>query len=304
MDEVSVIMSTYNAEKNIEKQLDSIFEQQNVNVSVVIRDDKSSDNTINVITKYKKMNPDYDITLIKGTTNYGYAKSFLACLKYAKRADYYAFSDQDDVWKSTKLEKLIFKAKSDNLDIPKLVYSKMQRSDINLRRLNEQIHVLTPKELNKKLVLTQTYNYGAATLINNKLRNLVIRACPIDDSVPHDLWVGILAYWFGKVYYIDEELYYWIRYSSSVTGKGTKSSGINYRVKETLQGKSYPNVAKDLYNNYSDLLTQEDVNFLKLLISYKKNLISKIKLLVDQDFSRSSLKGTVMLKIGILFNWF
>ena len=81
----------------------------------------------------------------------------------------------------------------------------MQRSDKLLRRLDEQIEVLTPSQLTKKIVLTKTFNYGAATVINKEAKNLVCRCWPEVDDLPHDMWAGLLCYWFGKVYYIDEE---------------------------------------------------------------------------------------------------
>lgn len=80
----------------------------------------------------------------------------------------------------------------------KLSYCKMNRCSPDLQRLSEQVNVLPPKRLSKKLVLTQTYNYGAATVINKEARNLVCRCWPEIDNLPHDLWVGLICYWFGK----------------------------------------------------------------------------------------------------------
>lgn len=302
MPKIIVIISTYNGATNIERQLDSIFSQEKVEVSVLIRDDNSTDNTVDIIKKYILEHANFNIKLILGE-NIGYAKSFWLGLKNSDKADYYAFSDQDDVWKKDKLFKCIDMIREDK-SIPQLSYCKMQRSDKQLNRLNEQVEILRKEKLTKKLTLIKTYNYGAATVINNSAKELVCRVWPDIDDLPHDMWIGTLCYWFGKVYYIDEELYYWIRYDTSVTGEGTKSTGIKYRLNKTLQRKSYPNICNYILKNYSDLLTENDSKFLKLVHNYKKNFLCKTKLLFDKNFKRTTICGTVALKLGILFNWY
>lgn len=302
MKTVTVIISTYNGAKHIERQLDSIFAQINVEINVLIRDDCSSDNTIQKIEQYINNHPGRQIRLIIGD-NVGFAKSFWLGLRMCDDSDYYAFSDQDDVWKPEKLISCI-EVMRDASEIPQLTYCKMQRSDEKLNRLEEQVNILKPEQLTKKLVLTQTYSYGAATVINKSAKNLVCRIWPDVEDLPHDMWVGVLCYWFGKVYYVDEELYYWIRYSTSVTGEGTKRTGIKYRLQQSLKKKSYPNVSEELLMHYNDLLEQEDVDFLNKIKNYKKNFGDKISLLIDKNFRRTTFWGTASLKLGIFLNWY
>ena len=299
---VAVIMSTYNGSKNICRQLDSIFNQKGVNVFAVIRDDGSKDDTVDILKEYIKKTGNR-IFIIIGK-NEGYAKSFWDALYLAGDADYYAFSDQDDVWKEEKLIRTINPMEKDNYLGPKLSYCKMQRSDEKLNRLKEQVKILKPVDLSKKLCLTQTFNYGASTVFNNEARDLICRYWPKKTDVPHDLWAGILCYWFGKIFYVDQELYYWIRYNTSVTGDGTKKSGKIYRIKESLKKKSYPNIADDLLREYGDLISHDDSVFLQSIIDYHTSYRSKIKLLYDTELKRDKFTGTIALKFGILFNWF
>ena len=303
MKTVAVIMSTYKGALHICRQLDSIFKQSGVQVRVFIRDDHSPDNTVEVVEKYRHAHSDRKIEYIVGD-NEGYAKSFWDALCMAGDADYYAFSDQDDIWKQDKLFKLILPMENSKFYGPKLAYCKMQRSDENKVRLNEQVKILKPKDLSKKLCLTQTYNYGAATVFNKSAKDLICRTWPDRKDVPHDLWAGLLCYWFGKVFYVDEELYYWIRYGTSVTGEGTKKSGRLYRIKETLKGLSYPNVADNLLKSYDDLLIAEDREFLRRISTYKESPKSKVRLLLDPSFKRHTFVGSIILKAGIFFNWF
>lgn len=302
MKKVVVIISTYNGEKTITRQLDSIFNQVDVSVEVLIRDDNSTDSTVDTIKKYIEVNPHCKIHIIEGN-NVGFAKSFWLALKRSGDADYFAFSDQDDVWKSDKLIQCI-KAMRSEENVPQLSYCKMQRSDIHLNRLSDQIKIVKPDDLTKKIALTTTYNYGAATVINRCAKELVCRTWPKADNVPHDLWIGCLCYWFGYIHFVDKELYYWIRYENSVTGEGTKKSGIMYRLRETLRKKSYPNFSYTILSNYHDLLSKDDYIYLQRIANYKHNLLDKIYLLCDFGFKRLNPLGTISLKIGILFNWF
>ncbi len=300
---VAVIISTYKSGKRLVGQLDSIFSQEGVDVAVFIRDDSSPDNTIEIIEEYKLKHQDVKLSYIVGK-NKGYAKSFIEALNWVGDADYYAFSDQDDIWKKDKLIKTILPMEKDESLQPKLAYCNMQRSNEKLQSLDEQIKILKPEELTKKLVLTQTYNYGAATVFNKAAKILACRCKPKGYDIPHDYWLGLLCFWFGKVYYVDEKLYYWIRYSTSVSGEGTKKSGRKHRFQECLKGKSYPNVAKELLTYYSDLLQREDKAFLNDIVGYKKNVKKKLKLLLDSSFIRNKKSGTIMLKLGILMNWY
>ena len=91
---VNVLISTYNGEKYIKDQIDSILGQTYPNIRIYVRDDGSSDNTCNILKEYEKAGK---IVLFRGD-NVKWGKSFLTLLKKAETGSYWAFSDQDDVW--------------------------------------------------------------------------------------------------------------------------------------------------------------------------------------------------------------
>ena len=99
---ILVIMSTYNGEKYVSEQIESILGQKNVEVTLVIRDDGSKDGTPTIIKEYVER--DNRIVPIYGD-NIGFRKSFFGTLiqSFQEKYDYYAFSDQDDVWLPDKL---------------------------------------------------------------------------------------------------------------------------------------------------------------------------------------------------------
>ena len=100
---VNILMSTYNGEKYIEEQIQSILNQEEVIIKLYIRDDGSTDNTVKIIESFNKEN----IVLFK-MSNIGWKKSSLELTKLVEYHDdeYYAFSDQDDVWKKIKFQLL------------------------------------------------------------------------------------------------------------------------------------------------------------------------------------------------------
>ena len=115
--EIAIFLSTYNGSRYLKKQLDSIANQTYIDlIHLYIRDDGSSDSTLDIISKYScKMN----ITVILGD-NVGPAKSFWELFTNKDiMADYYAFCDQDDIWDKDKVEKGV-KALNDSIGLPML----------------------------------------------------------------------------------------------------------------------------------------------------------------------------------------
>lgn len=106
METVCVMMSTYNGEKFLERQIDSILDQKEVNIELIIRDDGSNDATCKIIQKYIEKHKNIQVYF---GINLGYERSFFDLMLKAGEYKYYAFSDQDDVWDDFKLKKAIEK---------------------------------------------------------------------------------------------------------------------------------------------------------------------------------------------------
>ncbi|HOV15546.1 MAG TPA: glycosyltransferase, partial [Spirochaetota bacterium] len=122
---INILMSTYNGEKYLKEQLDSLLNQTYKNIKIYIRDDGSSDNTLNILKEYNKENK---INLFVGE-NIGFVKSFFWLIKNSDNADYYSFSDQDDVWFPGKLEKAINLLNKYDSQIPTLYFSNFDYYD-------------------------------------------------------------------------------------------------------------------------------------------------------------------------------
>ena len=99
MKKIIVLMSTYNGEKYLQVQLDSILSQENVDLELLVRDDGSTDSTKTILERYQS---EGKLTWYSGK-NKKPAYSFFDLLGKCKDADYYAFADQDDFWHEDKL---------------------------------------------------------------------------------------------------------------------------------------------------------------------------------------------------------
>ena len=93
MDKVVILMSTYNGGRYLENQIESLLNQDGVEVEILARDDGSKDRTLKILEEYKEAKSNFNFYIGK---NLGPAGSFLDLMKHAPEADFYALCDQDD----------------------------------------------------------------------------------------------------------------------------------------------------------------------------------------------------------------
>lgn len=301
MSRVQVVMSAYNGEKHIIRQLESIMSQVGVEVSVIVRDDGSLDHTVEILKAYKEKHG--KLSIIEGK-NIGWRKSFLQGLKNAENADYYAFSDQDDVWTNDKLYKCVELLKNErNSSVPVMVHCNRYSCDEKLTPFETQ-SMKVPRPLNKKNAITQEFAQGCTIVMNEAARRLVTRIEP-DKKASHDFWTGLICYYFGKVYYLDERLIYHIRYDESASFAGDIKGGQKNRLKKMFSGENvYYNPANDLLRGYGDLLTEDDKLFLQVAGNAKQSWKNRLKLVIDPEFRRISVGGTALLKLNVMMGNF
>ena len=193
---VAVIMSTYNGEKFVAEQIESILDQTYSNIEIVIRDDGSKDNTVNILKEYsKKYN---NIKLYEGE-NIGFIKSFFELLKLAE-ADYYAYADQDDVWLPNKI-KLAVKSleKLDNTK-PNMAFGNSDYYDENMKFLSKGPR---NKKYNFLTALFSCVTQGMTMTVNKKTRDMIVENMP-KSCFFHDWWTYLLCMGLGNVAYADD----------------------------------------------------------------------------------------------------
>lgn len=233
----SVCMATYNGERFIKEQIDSILCQLSPDDELIISDDESTDRTLDIIASYNdkrikvlhhKKNP--NLAKVKHSRNFYYAtENFGNALKEA-RGDYIFLSDQDDVWKKDKVEKCLSVLK--DYDCVVHNYSII---DVNSNLTKEQNFSKSP--IHKTVLMNVMDNHfrGCCMAFKSEFLKIIL---PIPQKViGHDYWIGTLITHFGKTNYIIEPLIKSRWYEESVSAKRKTSLlyKINFRFNLLLE---------------------------------------------------------------------
>ena len=223
---VDILLATYNGEKYIKEQVESILNQTYENIQIIISDDCSTDKTRQVLKEYEN---NEKIKIFYQEKNLGYVKNFEFLLKQVEN-DLYMLSDQDDVWKKEKIEKSVEKIEKENLD---LVFGDLEVVDENLNTLyksyNRYMHLIHKiKKYQKDYRLQYLYNcMTGCTIISRK--NWIDKVLPFPTNskyMIHDYWLGLVIALNGKVGYIEEPYILYRQHGKNQVGskKASKTS--------------------------------------------------------------------------------
>jgi glycosyltransferase involved in cell wall biosynthesis len=227
---IAVLLPTFNGEKYLAEQLDSVLAQGHKDIVVVIRDDGSSDGTREIIRSYRDGFPD-KIHVIDGDgTNLGASGSFAFLMRFVLLHKkelglgkaYMMFCDQDDIWAENKIEIEIDKmlqVEAGNDDIPVVVHSELRvvsdSGNVIAESFTRYQGLEPAKNRFKHIALCNTVT-GCTALINE---SLAARALPVPEAaVMHDWWLALVASAFGKVVFIDQPLVEYRQHGSNTLG--------------------------------------------------------------------------------------
>jgi glycosyltransferase involved in cell wall biosynthesis len=221
---VDILLATYNGEKYLREQLDSILWQNHRDWRLIIRDDCSHDGTLAIINEFRAQNPDKILLLDVNGTNLGVVRNFSHLLDNAT-ADYVMFCDQDDVWLphkiSVTLDKMHELEKAPGLREALLVFTDLtvvaEDGDTVLADSVWNYQQLDPgnvTHLNR--LLLQNIPTGCTVMINRALRD---KAAPIPaDAAMHDWWLTLVAAVFGSIGYLPEATIRYRQHGKNVCG--------------------------------------------------------------------------------------
>lgn len=277
MNDVVVIMSTYNGEKYVKDQILSIINQKHVNVTLYIRDDGSKDNTPLILKSFQDR---YENIIVSLENNIGWKKSFLKALRDSPDSKYYAFSDQDDIWFEDKLIKCIEKIR--NCPNPALCHCNKIKVDQNLHKINnQQKKICKPNSLQQAIL--NSYAQGASSVFNKQLKTMICSFEPSID-VGHDYWLGLLAYLFGSVYFINIPLFYHRIHGNNVSDTGNIIINRIRNFYRSCKKGFFPNPSYDLICNFKSEMSYDQLKFITLICNYKKETQMMKLLLRDKQF--------------------
>lgn len=193
---VVVLLSTYNGEKYIREQLDSLFIQEGVDLQICVRDDGSTDGTVQILQEYEKAGK---IHLQLGK-NLGFALSFRELVASAPHCDYYAFCDQDDVWLPRKLINAVEAMEKEDSSIPLMYYTSLTVVNEKLEQIVKSscgyIDENDPNVFQNAVLCTGAN--GCTEVFNNAAREAFLRV-PANCMICHDYSVNTIASGLGKV---------------------------------------------------------------------------------------------------------
>ena len=259
---VEVLMSTYNGEKYLKQQLDSL-KNQSVPVHILARDDGSIDETVEILNSYDSLE------IIKGK-NIGSTESFLTLIELAPEADYYAFSDQDDVWDINKIECAIQMLKE--YDVIPAVYSS------NSRLVNDKLQFIKDEKKCPKTdlgsAIIKNYVTGCTVVFNRKLMYELKKYRPINAPF-HDWWVNLVCLSIGGVSLFDEIPHISYRQHGNNVVSGNSSFIKKWKsrlIKFFTVRYNRDKVAEEILIHYCDSLPIENQ---KLLESLAKKKLTK-----------------------------
>jgi glycosyltransferase involved in cell wall biosynthesis len=194
---VSIVLATYNGEKFIRQQLDSVINQTYHQLEITISDDGSTDNTWEILKEYQVSDP--RIRIIRNEKNLGYTRNFEQAIQVTQ-GEYVSFCDQDDVWIPEKIEKMM-------RHIPgfDLCFSDSELIDENGSRLNRQLSDLKNVRAYTNCLPFVIGNCvpGHACLIK---RSTLLQALPFPDAFVYDWWLAFFVCCAGKMIFLDEPL--------------------------------------------------------------------------------------------------
>lgn len=294
---IGILVSTYNGEKYIEQQLDSLVQQSYKDFFVFIRDDGSQDSTVEILEKYCEK---YDNFSYVAGCNVGYSKSFMELLKNSPLCDFYAFCDQDDFWEKDKLCNFLEKNDLESIQ-PSLYYSNYYVCDESLNIITNGTINLNPRINN---IILQCPSNGMTMIINTAMRDMIIKDLP-DTTYGHDWWICLVAVSFGKIIVDERPTVRWRRLDNSLTGKEyTGLSKQFLRLRKIFGGNRFNKTQKQIleFNRiYGELLEEDKKKLLNLFIDDEEVMFKYFKKIMYKKSYSFRKVDEILFRICILF---
>lgn len=297
-EKVQVLMSTYNGQHFIAEQLDSILHQKSVFVECLIRDDGSLDQTPEIISQYMDLHS--NITLIKSIGNLGFANSFYELVEKSGDYDYFAFSDQDDVWLPEKLKVAVEQINGSG-DIPEMYFCNCELVDEKLNHLNFMFDGLHLSDTKFERLL-ENRAAGCTIVFNRKSRDMFLKSDRYKIQF-HDFWMYVICSYFGKVVYDPEpHILYRQHLWNQVGSQPTLKKLWKQRKKQISDKNAHMReyMAQELLRNFNELLSAGEKKKIRVIAQYRNSSMKRMKLFFYREVRMSSLKKQFWFKIHTL----
>ena len=302
MKKLAILMATYNAEQYLNQQIDSIMNQTYKDFDLYIHDDGSTDKTLTIIKKYCKKYKNI-IFIDDNIVFHSACKNFFHLINYIKNKDYdyIAFSDQDDVWNSDKVEttinQMMLCEKTKSKSEPILIHSDLYVVDNELNVLSKSFMKYRAldfriKSLNRLFI--QNNVTGCTMLINRALLELLPNY--VDNIIMHDWWIALTASAFGTIYYLDIPTMKYRQHGNNVVGAVRTNSFkfIKTKLKKAHKLQETINMSikqsEVFKSEYIKLLSKQQLSMIDVLVQVrKKNKIQRMFIVLKYKFLKQGL---------------
>ena len=303
---VAIILGFYNGNKFLVEQLKSIISQTQNNLKIFIFNDKSTQKILNLEKAYLR-NSNRKITLVNRKENHGFAKNFLLGLKdVGANFDYYAFSDQDDIWEDNKIEDAVKEISKFDFSKPVLYCS---RTAYISNDASKEIGSSRNFQKNAifKNALIQNIAGGNTIVMNKKARNLVVSSLNCREFVSHDWWCyQIISAAGGKIIFSSKKSLKYRQHDKNLIGGNNSFKEKSIRFRKFFSGsfKIWVDINLDNLKVNKELITERNMKVLKTFIKAResKNIFKKLKLYLKSGVYRQTFSENIIFLIGLIFD--
>lgn len=289
---VSVVMATYNGERFLEPQINSILTQTVKPAEIIVCDDDSTDNTIAILEKFSD---NRSFTYYRNTKRIGVVENFKKAVSLATPGNYIALCDQDDIWMPQKIEKSIEAlSKIDDGISPAMIYSDLILIDSNEQVLNPSLDNELGHDKYKHCLETLLFGnfvLGCTIMMNGSMRKFFLDI-PNNKAFNHDTWTTLIAFTFGKVAALAQPYIKYRNHDYNVTFSYLKKKNRAGRIKDHLLFLFQRNnfledqiiLCREFYHCYHDRLSEEHKKMIKKIAQLENAPYLKKKLAFETAF--------------------
>lgn len=274
---VAILLSTFNGEEFLQQQLDSLYAQQGVSCHIFVRDDGSSDGTLEIVRRYERERR--RMSLMAGP-NIGFVRSFFTLLQEAGQDyDFYFFCDQDDVWHPFKVSEAIAALRRRNFRGPAMYCGRTEYVDQSLKLLG-----LSPDYPSDKLgwgnALVQNIATGCTVGLNAPARELLLSGLP-GRCLAHDWWAYLVVSAFGEVIFDRQSYIQYRQHGGNAIGMQQGGwSGVWKRMRRLWRRRDFGilDQLSEFLNLYGERLSARQREQVKSLLRSRQSLWGGIRL--------------------------
>ena len=299
---VCILMATFNGEKFLKEQLDSIASQTYHNWKLFVSDDGSTDKTLDILKAYQELWGKDRLSIIKGPKQ-GFQKNFMSLISSKKiYGDFYMLCDQDDVWLPHKMTIAIGHLSKQNQTISQLYCGRTTYVSKNLKILQDsQLFSKAPSFRN---AIVQSIAGGNTMAFNNKLKETT-RIFAKEDVVSHDWWLYILCeLGNGKTYYDRTSYTLYRQHENSLIGANTGLKAKLLRIFLILKGRfaDYNNQHLKAFHATSlKISNRANIEIIdRFYHDREKGLLKRLRMIRDLKLYRQTRDGMIALYLAAL----